>query len=235
MARRTRGYFRDNQRGIEEILGKRTTDFAESGSDNTLKTKSSQSGTRVELEATGDDSNINIAIVPKGSGKVQIADAYYMPTADGSADQVIKTDGAGNLSFGDGGSTLGDLTAVGSTLLSPSNADLTLTTAGTGDVRLEGINVVLGYHGGVSVENMIVATGTSNRHVKSLANNVVDEMLKVGIKPHGVEGLTDGEWVLVDLVDVVVHVMLAQTRKFYEIERLWSMSAESRAARGDQA
>jgi ribosome-associated protein len=82
---------------------------------------------------------------------------------------------------------------------------------------------------------MIVATGTSNRHVKSLANNVVDEMLKVGIKPHGVEGLTDGEWVLVDLVDVVVHVMLAQTRKFYEIERLWSMSAESRAARGDQA
>ena len=162
MARRTRGYFRDNQRGIEEILGKRTTDFAESGSDNTLKTKSSQSGTRVELEATGDDSNINIAIVPKGSGKVQIADAYYMPTADGSADQVIKTDGAGNLSFGDGGSTLGDLTAVGSTLLSPSNADLTLTTAGTGDVRLEGINVVLGYHGGVSVENMIVATGNGS-------------------------------------------------------------------------
>jgi len=81
---------------------------------------------------------------------------------------------------------------------------------------------------------MIVVTGTSNRHVKSLANNVIDEMLKLDIKPHGVEGLVDGEWVLVDLVDVVVHVMLSQTRKFYEIERLWSMSAESREARSQE-
>ena len=81
---------------------------------------------------------------------------------------------------------------------------------------------------------MIVATGTSNRHVKSLANNVVEEMLKLDIKPHGVEGLEDGEWVLVDLVDVVVHIMLSQTRKFYDIERLWSMSAESREARNQE-
>jgi ribosome-associated protein len=81
---------------------------------------------------------------------------------------------------------------------------------------------------------MIVATGTSSRHVKSLANNVIDEMLKRGVKPHGVEGLAEGEWVLVDLVDVVVHVMLSQTRKFYEIERLWSMSAESREARNQE-
>lgn len=81
---------------------------------------------------------------------------------------------------------------------------------------------------------MIVATGTSNRHVKSLANNVVEEMLKRDIKPLGVEGLEDGEWVLVDLVDVVVHIMLSQTRKFYDIERLWSMSAESREARNQE-
>ena len=81
---------------------------------------------------------------------------------------------------------------------------------------------------------MIVATGTSNRHVKSLANNVIEEMLKRDIKPHGVEGLEDGEWVLVDLVDVVVHIMLSQTRKFYDIERLWSMSAESREARNQE-
>ena len=81
---------------------------------------------------------------------------------------------------------------------------------------------------------MIVATGTSSRHVKSLANNVIDEMLKRGVKPHGVEGFAEGEWVLVDLVDVVVHVMLSQTRKFYEIERLWSMSAESREARNQE-
>ena len=81
---------------------------------------------------------------------------------------------------------------------------------------------------------MIVATGTSSRHVKSLANNVIEEMLKLGVKPHGVEGLAEGEWVLVDFVDVVVHVMLSQTRKFYEIERLWSMSAESREARNQE-
>jgi ribosome-associated protein len=82
---------------------------------------------------------------------------------------------------------------------------------------------------------MIVVSGTSSRHVKSLANNVVEEMLKLGIKPHGVEGLDQGEWVLVDLVDVVVHVMQSQARKFYEIERLWSMSADSREARTSEA
>ena len=79
-------------------------------------------------------------------------------------------------------------------------------------------------------DHMIVVSGTSSRHVKSLANNVVDEMLKLGIKPHGVEGLDQGEWVLVDLVDVVVHIMQAQTRQFYEIERLWSMSAQDTKA-----
>jgi ribosome-associated protein len=84
-------------------------------------------------------------------------------------------------------------------------------------------------------DHMIVVTGTSSRHVKSLANNVVEEMLKLGIKPHGVEGLDQGEWVLVDLVDAVVHVMQSQARQFYEIERLWSMSADSREARTAEA
>lgn len=79
-------------------------------------------------------------------------------------------------------------------------------------------------------DHMIVVSGTSSRHVKSLANNVVDEMLKLGIKPHGVEGLDQGEWVLVDLVDVVVHIMQSQARQFYEIERLWSMSAQDTKA-----
>jgi ribosome-associated protein len=84
-------------------------------------------------------------------------------------------------------------------------------------------------------DHMIVASGTSSRHVKSLANNVVDEMLKLGIKPYGVEGMDQGEWVLVDLVDVVVHVMQSQARKFYEIERLWSMTADGRDATAAEA
>ena len=68
---------------------------------------------------------------------------------------------------------------------------------------------------------MIVASGTSNRHVKSLADNAVMEAKKQGVHPLGVEGHNAGEWVLVDFGDVVVHVMLPATRDFYDLERLW--------------
>ena len=71
---------------------------------------------------------------------------------------------------------------------------------------------------------MVVASGTSNRQVKALANNVVDEARLVGIKPLGIEGQEDGEWVLIDLTDVIVHVMLPKVRDFYDLERLWSMT-----------
>ncbi|GAA0210332.1 ribosome silencing factor [Kangiella japonica] len=68
---------------------------------------------------------------------------------------------------------------------------------------------------------MIVASGTSNRHVKSVAHNLVSEMKDQGVMPLGVEGDDVSEWVLVDLGDVVVHIMLAQTRDFYQLEKLW--------------
>jgi len=67
---------------------------------------------------------------------------------------------------------------------------------------------------------LIVASGNSSRHVKSIANNVVMEAKKAGHPPIGVEGETDGEWVLVDLADVVVHVMQPQVRQFYDLENL---------------
>jgi len=76
------------------------------------------------------------------------------------------------------------------------------------------------------MEYLIVVSGTSNRHVKSLAENVVVESKKAQIPPLGVEGQEAGEWVLVDLGGVVVHVMLPATRAFYDIERLWSIQAE---------
>ena len=70
---------------------------------------------------------------------------------------------------------------------------------------------------------IIVASGNSSRHVKSIANNVVVEAKKAGQPPIGVEGEDAGEWMLVDLADVVVHVMQPQIRDFYDLENLWQV------------
>ncbi|BFM05441.1 ribosome silencing factor [Halioxenophilus aromaticivorans] len=78
------------------------------------------------------------------------------------------------------------------------------------------------------MDTLIVASGTSNRHVKSLANNVAMEAKKAGIMPLGVEGEGPGEWVLVDFGDTVVHVMTPATRSFYDLEKLWSQAPKSR-------
>lgn len=71
------------------------------------------------------------------------------------------------------------------------------------------------------MDYLVIASGTSNRHVKSLADNVCMEAKKEGVRPLGVEGENPGEWVLVDFGDVVVHVMLPAARDFYDLERLW--------------
>lgn len=72
---------------------------------------------------------------------------------------------------------------------------------------------------------MIVASGTSSRHVKSLAENVEFDAKQSGFRTVGVEGGEDGEWVLVDFGDVIVHVMQPSTRALYDLESLWSVPA----------
>jgi len=74
---------------------------------------------------------------------------------------------------------------------------------------------------------MIVASGRSDRHVRALGSALVEYCKENGIEVLGTEGQEAGEWILVDLVDVVVHVMLPKTREFYEIEKLWGLSARA--------
>lgn len=83
------------------------------------------------------------------------------------------------------------------------------------------------------MDTLIIASGTSSRHVKSLASNAVQDAKERGIAALGVEGLEGGEWVLADFGDTVLHVMLPATRDFYDLEKLWSMEPSSRTKSQD--
>jgi ribosome-associated protein len=77
---------------------------------------------------------------------------------------------------------------------------------------------------------MIIASGTSDRHVRSVAQRVVEKCKEAGFRPLGVEGQQDGDWVLIDLSELIVHVMLPRVREFYGLEKLWDMTITKRAA-----
>jgi len=79
-------------------------------------------------------------------------------------------------------------------------------------------------------DTMIIASGNSDRHVRSIADRIVEHAKKAGFRPMGVEGERDGEWVLVDLQDIIVHIMLPRVREFYRLESLWDISAARREA-----
>ncbi|MEE8496083.1 MAG: ribosome silencing factor [Xanthomonadales bacterium] len=79
-------------------------------------------------------------------------------------------------------------------------------------------------------ELFVIASGTSSRHVKSMADNLILRAKAAGCQPLGVEGQRHAEWVLVDLNDVIVHLMLPQTRAFYNLEKLWEVSSDRRSS-----
>jgi len=70
---------------------------------------------------------------------------------------------------------------------------------------------------------MVIAGGTSDRHVRSIADNVIEKAKEAGAEVLGIEGHEFGEWVLVDLTDVVVHIMQSRVRDFYKLENLWNL------------
>ncbi|WP_018864749.1 ribosome silencing factor [Thioalkalivibrio sp. ARh3] len=98
---------------------------------------------------------------------------------------------------------------------------LELVTTALEDIKAQNIRT-LDVRGKTTLADfMVIASGTSGRHVQSAAESVALEAKKAGIQPLGVEGQESQEWVLVDLNDVIVHVMLPETRDFYNLEKLW--------------
>ncbi|URJ25370.1 ribosome silencing factor [Candidatus Blochmannia ocreatus (nom. nud.)] len=89
---------------------------------------------------------------------------------------------------------------------------------------MQGKNIVFfDMHNKSSITDiMIICTGTSSRHVISISQGILRKSRGIGVKPYGTEGIATGEWVLVDLGDVIVHIMQEEIRKKYELEKLWS-------------
>ena len=91
------------------------------------------------------------------------------------------------------------------------------------DVKAKAVKVIDVRHLTAVTDFMIIASGRSGRHVRALADGVLASCQEAGCRPIGMEGQSGGEWVLLDMGDVVVHVMLPSAREFYNLEKLWEI------------
>ena len=110
-----------------------------------------------------------------------------------------------------------------------SEALVKLAVAALEEIKAQDITTI-DVRGKTSITDfMLIASGTSSSHVKSLVDNVLEKAKEQGVRPLGSEGLDSGEWALLDLGDIVVHVMLPTARQFYDLERLWQGAEQTRA------
>ena len=107
-----------------------------------------------------------------------------------------------------------------------------VTKAALEDVKAQDIQVIDVREKHSLTDYMIIATGTSNRQINAMAEKVREAVKAKGAQPLGEEGKGDSDWVLLDLNDVIVHMMTAAARQFYDLERLWKGAEQSRAADG---
>jgi ribosome-associated protein len=107
-----------------------------------------------------------------------------------------------------------------------------LVTAALDDLKAQNVAVLDVRELTHVTDTIVIASGTSDRHVKSLAGRVIERAREAGFRSLGIEGEREGEWVLVDLQDVIVHVMLPRVREFYALEKLWDVRDTERAGSG---
>lgn len=108
-----------------------------------------------------------------------------------------------------------------------------IAVAALEDIKAKDIEVLNTSKLSALFDRIIIATGDSNRHVKSLARNVDDKVKEAGGQVIGIEGEEAGEWVLVDLGDIVVHVMQPVVRAYYNLEELWKVAPRRARKRAD--